>query len=210
MCEVVSDACLHLPHMWQFARPCLNKCPFKWQSPVSNTVIILSRFLLRLNNSSAFFAGLFKTALSLPLSTHGLQMLLAFSAHPVPVHPPSNTGRYIKCKVYISRPTRCTNSYNEFLLIIKHSTCFRLLSPSSGVTFCVCLIMVYLYTHCNMLHSAYNVKPSASSGPMSGCEKPSLANWSATSFPSILTCPGTHSSWILLCPASFTRDWSQS
>ena len=34
--------------------------------------------------------------------------------------------------MYISRPTRGTNSYNESLLIIKCSTCFRLLSPSSG------------------------------------------------------------------------------
>ena len=28
------------------------------------------------------------------------------------------------CNVYISRPTRYTNSYNESLLIIKRSTCF--------------------------------------------------------------------------------------
>ena len=39
------------------------------------------------------------------------------------------------CNVYISRPTRCANSYNESLLIIKRSTCFGLLSPSSGATF---------------------------------------------------------------------------
>ena len=37
--------------------------------------------------------------------------------------------------VCISRPTRCTNSYNESLLIIKRSTCFGLSSPSSGATF---------------------------------------------------------------------------
>ena len=37
--------------------------------------------------------------------------------------------------VYISRPTRCTNFYNESFLIIKRSTCFGLLSPSSGATF---------------------------------------------------------------------------
>ena len=36
--------------------------------------------------------------------------------------------------MYISRPTRCTNSYNKSLLIIKCSTCFGLLSPSSGAT----------------------------------------------------------------------------
>ena len=36
------------------------------------------------------------------------------------------------CNVYISRPTRCTNSYNESLLIIKRPTCFGLFSPSSG------------------------------------------------------------------------------
>ena len=45
--------------------------------------------------------------------------------------------RTIMClyNVYISRPTRCTNSYNESLLIIKCSTCFGLLSQTSGVTF---------------------------------------------------------------------------
>ena len=37
--------------------------------------------------------------------------------------------------VYISRPTRCTNACNEPLLIIKCSTCFGLLSPSSVATF---------------------------------------------------------------------------
>ena len=39
------------------------------------------------------------------------------------------------CNVYVSRPTRWTNSYNESLLIIKRSTCFGLFSPSSGATF---------------------------------------------------------------------------
>ena len=39
------------------------------------------------------------------------------------------------CNIYISRPTGCTNSYNESLLIIKCSTCFGLFSPSSGATF---------------------------------------------------------------------------
>ena len=37
--------------------------------------------------------------------------------------------------VYTSRPTRCTNSYNVSLFIIKCSTCFGLFSPSSGATF---------------------------------------------------------------------------
>jgi len=49
----------------------------------------------------------------------------------------------------------------------------------------------------------------AASGPMSGSHKPSLANWSAVSFPSIPMCPGTHISWIPLCSASFTRDFWQ-
>ena len=39
------------------------------------------------------------------------------------------------CNVYISRPTRRTNSYNESLLIIKCSACFGLFSASSGTTF---------------------------------------------------------------------------
>ena len=42
------------------------------------------------------------------------------------------------CNVYISRPTRCTNSYNVSLFIIKCSTCFGPFSPSSGATFWSC------------------------------------------------------------------------
>ena len=41
--------------------------------------------------------------------------------------------------VYISRPTRSINSYNESLLIIKCSTYFGLCSPSSGATFWSCI-----------------------------------------------------------------------
>ena len=37
------------------------------------------------------------------------------------------------CSMYINRPTRCTNSYNVSLFIIKCSTCFGLFSPSSGI-----------------------------------------------------------------------------
>jgi len=49
--------------------------------------------------------------------------------------------------------------------------------------------------------------PSAGTHPISGCEEPCLANTSAMSFPSIPMCPGTHTSWILLRSASFTREW---
>ena len=45
------EACLHLSHSGLFTWPSLNKCPFKWQSPFSNPVIILSWVLLRLSNS---------------------------------------------------------------------------------------------------------------------------------------------------------------
>ena len=48
------------------------------------------------------------------------------------------TKRNMSC-IYISRPTRCTNSYNEFLLNIKCSTCFGLFSPSSGAMFWSCI-----------------------------------------------------------------------
>ena len=47
------------------------------------------------------------------------------------VHFPHEDNR----TVYIRRPTRCTNSYNVSLFIIKCSTCFGLFSPSSGATF---------------------------------------------------------------------------
>ena len=46
-------------------------------------------------------------------------------------------------KVYLScvynRPTRCTNSYNGSLFIIKCSTCFGIFSPSSRATFWSCI-----------------------------------------------------------------------
>ena len=45
-----------------------------------------------------------------------------------------------------------------------------------------------------------------SAGPVRGCAEPCLANSSAISFPSISACPGTHTSWILLCSVSFTKD----
>jgi len=48
--------------------------------------------------------------------------------------------------------------------------------------------------------------PFASSGPISGCEENSLANWLAISFPSIPICPSTHTSRTLLCSASFTGE----
>ena len=52
------------------------------------------------------------------------------------------------CNVYISRPTRCADSYNESSFIIKCSTCFGLLSPSSGATFWSCIShLVYAGTY---------------------------------------------------------------
>jgi hypothetical protein len=53
-CEVVSDACLHLSHSGFFTSLSLNKCVFQLQCPLSNLVIILSWFLLRLSTSPAF------------------------------------------------------------------------------------------------------------------------------------------------------------
>ena len=38
-----------------------------------------------------------------------------------------------------------------------------------------------------------------STAPIRGCVEPCPANSSAISFPSISTCPGTHTSWILFC-----------
>jgi hypothetical protein len=37
--------------------------------------------------------------------------------------------------------------------------------------------------------------PQAGSGLVNGCSDPVLANWSAVSFPTIPSCPGTHISW---------------
>ena len=41
--------------------------------------------------------------------------------------------------LFVSRPTRCTNSYNVSLFLIKCSTCIGVLSPSSGATFWSCI-----------------------------------------------------------------------
>ena len=58
--------------------------------------------------------------------------------------------------------------------------------------------------------ATFAVMPRAGSGPISGCEESCLPNWSVISFPSIPMCTGTHTSWMLLCSASCTRDWLQS
>jgi hypothetical protein len=54
--EAVSDTCLHLSYSGMFTSSSLNRCPFKWQCPISSPVIILSWFLFRLRNSPAFLA----------------------------------------------------------------------------------------------------------------------------------------------------------
>jgi hypothetical protein len=56
MCEAVSDVCLHLLHSGLVTSPSFNRCPFKWQCPVSIRVNIHNLFLLRLSNSPALFA----------------------------------------------------------------------------------------------------------------------------------------------------------
>lgn len=40
-CEAISVACLHLSHLGLSASRSLNRCPFQWQCPVCNPVIIL-------------------------------------------------------------------------------------------------------------------------------------------------------------------------
>jgi hypothetical protein len=45
---------------------------------------------------------------------------------------------------------------------------------------------------------------------MNGCSAPTLASWSAVSFPAIPSCPGTHISCTLLCVASSVSVWWQS
>ena len=46
------------------------------------------------------------------------------------------------CSVFISRPNRCTESYNVFIFINKCSTCFGLFSPTSGATFLRCILQL--------------------------------------------------------------------
>jgi hypothetical protein len=61
-CKAVSDACLHLSQLGMFTSPSLNMCP------VSNPVIILSWFIIRLSNSPHFFSdGFLNKTHTLPL-----------------------------------------------------------------------------------------------------------------------------------------------
>jgi hypothetical protein len=55
-CKAVSNACLHLSHLGLSTSPSLSRCSFKWQCSVSNPIIILSWFLLKLSNSPALLA----------------------------------------------------------------------------------------------------------------------------------------------------------
>jgi len=59
MCEVVSDACLHLSHSELFTSPSLNRYPVIESVLCTTSVNILSKFLLRLSNSKLFFAEVF-------------------------------------------------------------------------------------------------------------------------------------------------------
>jgi hypothetical protein len=68
MCEVISDACLHPSHSGLFTRTGLSRCPFKWQYSISNPVISLIWFLLRLRNSSAFLLSFFSPSQRNPLA----------------------------------------------------------------------------------------------------------------------------------------------
>jgi len=65
ICGAVSSAWWHLSHPWLSTIPSLIRCSFKWQWPVSNTLLILSWFLLKLSNSPALVAeGLLRKALA--------------------------------------------------------------------------------------------------------------------------------------------------
>ena len=50
--EAVADACLHLSHLWLYTSSSLNWYPFQ-ECTVSNPVIVLRWFLLKLSNSPA-------------------------------------------------------------------------------------------------------------------------------------------------------------
>ena len=82
-CEVVSDVCVYLSHLGFCTSLSLNKCPFQLQCPLSNLVIFLSWFLLRLSTSPDFSQMVFEKSLSLPFSTYGPLMLFM---SPYPVH----------------------------------------------------------------------------------------------------------------------------
>ena len=87
-----------------------------------------------------------------------------------------------------------------FFFLRKPSAC---LSPRME---CQCYSCFLLVQSLITPLATFSDMPRTGSGPVSGCEEPCLANSTATSCPSIPTCPGTHTSSILLCSASFTRD----
>ena len=106
MCEAIFYACLHLTHSELSTSPSLNGCPFKWQCPVSNHMIILSWCLLRLSNSPAFFSrGSFKKACLSPwMACQGfscfpfVQSLISFLAVSADM-PGAGSGLYLTCKL---------------------------------------------------------------------------------------------------------------
>ena len=116
------------------------------------SLILQSMFFLR---STLFSNTLFMLYIffSVPIIRHTYHKSVFFSQLLVltqPSHRPIYASRQlafisldigpnILLCVYISRPTRCTNSYNVFLFIIKCSACFGLFSPSSGATFWSCV-----------------------------------------------------------------------
>ena len=65
---------------------------------------------------------------------------------------------YYSIFVYISRPTRCTNSYNVSLFIIKCSTCFGLFSPSSGATCWSCTSELVYAGTISLAYTNYNIQ----------------------------------------------------
>ena len=91
--------CIYHTHRL-FTSPSLNRCPFKWQCPVSNPVIILSWFLLRLSKSPALIPeGFLRKPVACLCPRRDCQCSSCFLRVLIPDHLPGNLCRYTKCRI---------------------------------------------------------------------------------------------------------------
>jgi len=131
--EAISGVCLYMSHSGLFSSPRLNECHFKWHCPVSNPVIILSWFLLRLSNSSAFFTEGF---LRKHLACHFQHMDCQCSTCFLLFHSlimPGNLYRYTKCR---PRSYEWMWGPNDQLFYFHQFPCFPPHIPFASVMFC--------------------------------------------------------------------------
>jgi hypothetical protein len=101
----------------------------------------------------------------------------------------------------VSSPTAQLNwslfSFNRSFVLLAEGICispFACVSPVTESQYASWFLLVQSLT---AFLATLTEMPQAGSGPMNGCSDPILTNWSAASFPTIPSWPGTHISWTL-------------